>query len=191
MANFIPRQTVQWHLHEPPAIRRATLSLAAMAAIAGVLARLVRIGLLAAAERSAWFSLASFVVGTLVVLALATVHLGNYPVRHWLWRAPAFGLGAGLAEAATSWVLIRLGAEPLGSGYAALTDWGAIAAGALVRDTVVVALFAALLGGTVQVVRQLLLQRDHRAHTAAAIHRGHVQQQHAHEAAASKAPPLP
>ncbi len=175
MVAFFPRQTVEWRLEEPPVVRRLVLGLGAMAVVAGVVIRLYRLLMLNAGNgTSGWFLLATYAGETLILLALATAHLGNYPVKHWLWRAPLFGLCVGATEAAVSAALIAAGMERLGTDYAHGHDWASIAQSALLIDTLAVSVFAVILAGVVQAVRYALLKHEDRAHTAQAIHEDHV-----------------
>jgi hypothetical protein len=185
VARYFPRETVHWHLEEPRAFRKLTLSLPAMAFITGVLVRLIRVG---ASELSVswWGVFAGIALGAVVLLGLATAHLGNYPVKQWLWRAPVFGLAEGAAEAGVSALLIAMGVERLGSTRAHLSDWPSIATDTIIGSpglafvdgrVVMVSLFALVLAGVVQVVRYLLLRSENRDTTAVAIHEEHERQE--------------
>src|SRR6185437_13264488 len=50
-----------------------------------------------------------------LLLALATVYLGNHPVRQWIWRAPLFALAEWAVEAAMVAVLIQVRVERIGT----------------------------------------------------------------------------
>lgn len=172
MSNFFPRQTVVWKLQETPGFRRLTLSLVEMALVTGVLLRVYRAFVLANAPGDAWLYLGgSLALGVLFLCAMATLHLGNYPVRHWLWRAPAFAALVAAAEMAVSALLIALHREPYGTGRAALSDWPGLAATTMMMRFLVVCSFALVLAGVVQVVRRLLLAREQRTHTAEVVAR--------------------
>ncbi len=161
MPPFFPRHTVEWRIEEPTALRRLTLSLWAVAAVAGVLVRLVRWGGLSLAGAEDWWMIiGSLALGGVVLAGLATVHLGNFPVGQWMWRAPLFGLVAGVAEAGVSAVLLAAGLERIGSSAATWSDWPSMVATAVLWDIVTVSLFAAVLAITVQMVRTLLLPTD-------------------------------
>jgi hypothetical protein len=172
---FFPHETVEWRLEEPPALRRLSLNLFAMAALAGVLLRLWRVAVLTlvGADRPLLFVL-GVAVGVALVLGAATAHLGSYPVRHWVWRAPLFGLVLGAASLATSAALIALGIERSGTSLMGWSAWRGEIAWVLMRDTIAVSLFALLLGVVVQIVRRLLLRHERREHTLVAIHEEHV-----------------
>lgn len=149
-----------------------------MAVVAAIAIRAYRLLVLAYAG-GGWFLIASFAGGLIILLGLATAHLGNYPVRYWLWRAPLFGAVEAAAELVTSAVLIAAGIERMGSAYAHWHDWSADLIPTLVARVLAVCVFAALLAGVVQIVRYALLKREHREHTAVAIHRDH-ERHHAH-----------
>jgi hypothetical protein len=181
VARYFPRETVHWHLEEPRAFRKLTLSLPAMALITGVLVRLIRVA--ATGLTASWWGVfAGIALGAIVLLGLATAHLGNYPVKQWLWRAPVFGLAEGAAEAGVSALLIAIGVERLGSTRAHLSDWPSIATDTIIGTpglafidgrVVMVSLFALVLAGVVQIVRYLLLRHENRDTTAVAIHEEH------------------
>lgn len=170
MTSYFPRQTIAWKLEEPPAFRRLTLSLVEMAAITGVVLRLYRSLALTHGPNSALYFGGTLALGAVFLFGMVTVHLGNFTVRHWLWRAPAFALVEVAAEMLTSLLLIALHREPLGSGRAELSDWPAVAWRALESHLIAICLFALLLAGIVQLVRHALLRAEHREHTADAIH---------------------
>jgi hypothetical protein len=184
VARYFPRETVHWQLEEPRAFRKLTLSLPAMALITGILVRLIRVG--GGLSSSWWGVFAGIALGAIVLLGLATAHLGNYPVKQWLWRAPVFGLAEGAAEAGVSALLIAFGVERLGSTYAHLSDWPSLATDTIIGTpglgfvdgrVVMVSLFALVLAGVVQVVRYLLLRSENRDTTAVAISEEHERQE--------------
>ena len=187
MARYFPRDNVAWHLEEPRVLRKLTLSLPAMAVIAGLLVRLIRVGV-SGITISWWGVFGAIALGLIVLLTTATAHLGNYPVKQWLWRAPLFGLAEGAAEAGVSALLTVIGVERLGSTRAHLSDWPSMATDTIVGTPglafldgriVMVSLFALVLAGVVQVVRYLLLRSENRDHTAVAIHEEHERQEQA------------
>ena len=82
-----------------------------------------------AGPTSSWLYFgATLAFGALFVLGMATLHLGNFPLKHWLWRAPAFGALEAAAESLTSLGLIFAHREPIGSERAHPHDWLEIAA---------------------------------------------------------------
>lgn len=158
MAAFFPRHSVDWHLEEPPFIRRLTLSLAATAIVAGILVRLYRLAVLTYAPRNVWAFLLMAAGALVLMLGLATAHLGNFPVRHWLWRAPAFGAVEAAAFLATGALLIAAGVERVGTEMMHWHDWSADLLTVLLRHTITVSLFALLLAAVVQIVRRYLIR---------------------------------
>lgn len=164
MSNYFPRQTVAWKLEEPPAFRRLTLSLVEMALLTGVVLRLYRSLVLTHGSDSPLYFGVTIVVGLLFVFGMVSMHLGNYPVRHWLWRAPAFAALEFAGEMATSLVLIALHREPLGTSRAEWHDWPALAQGVLYTRVVAIVLFTLVLAAVVQTVRYFLLRVEHKDH---------------------------
>lgn len=164
MANYFPRQNVAWKMQETPAFRRLTLSLVEMAVVTGVLLRVYRALVRAYAGDASWMYLGGTIaLGVLVLCGVATLHLGNYPIRQWLWRAPAFAALEAAAEMVTSFALIALRRERIGSAAATYADWQELAAQTLLARVVVVVSFALVLAGVVQLVRWFLIRRDKRA----------------------------
>jgi len=158
VAAFFPRHSVDWHLEEPPFVRRLTLSLAATAVVAGILMRLYRLAVLTYSPRSIWAFLIMAAGGLVLVLGLATAHLGNFPVRNWLWRAPVFGAVEAAAFTATGAVLLAAGLERVGTEMMHWHDWSADLLTVFLRHTITVSLFALVLAGVVQVVRRYLIR---------------------------------
>jgi hypothetical protein len=171
MTPFFPQHTVEFRIEEPPAFRKFTMSIAEMAIVTGVLFRLYRALSMTMGPTGNWLYFGgTFVLGVLFILGMATLHLGNFPLHRWLWRAPVFAALEAAAEALTSFALILAHREPIGSERAHSHDWLEIAATTFVWRLVVVSLFALLLAGVVQFVRYMLLRREHRLHTAVAVH---------------------
>jgi hypothetical protein len=171
MTRFFPQHTVEWQ--EPRFFRRFSLLLLPMAVLGGVLSRIMRWGVMTSSGSNVLFVL-GIVLGIFILLGLATAHLGNFPVKHWMWRAPLFGFVAGLAESLTSALLLSLGLEHVGTGTAHWHDWfGSVGQLILIR-LLLVSFFAAILAAAVQLVRYALLKREHREHTARAIHEEHL-----------------
>ena len=171
MTNFFPRHTVAWKIEEPPAFRRLTLSLVEMAVLTGVVLRLVRSIVLTQGPSDSWLYLGgTFAVSAILLFGMATAHLGNYPISHWLWRAPVFALVEAAAELIVSLPLIAAGREPMGSSRATFADWPGMALQTTVTRLVAMIVFAAILASVVQLVRRLWLRHDHREHTAIAVH---------------------
>lgn len=174
MAEYFPRQTLTWKVEEPPAFRRLTLSLIEMALITGVILRLYRSLVLAHAADSWLYVGATAAFGALILFGMLAIHLANFPIRHWLWRAPAFAVLEVAAETVTSLALIALRREPDGTARAEMADWLPMATETLRTRTVFIILFALVLAGVVQAVRYALLRRERRDSTADRIHRSSV-----------------
>jgi hypothetical protein len=170
MANFFPHHTIEWKVEEPGAIRRFALSLPAMAVATGIVAHLYRWLVLSYGAMNWWFLLASIGGGLVLLLGLATAHLGNHTVRQWIWRAPLFAVVEGITEAALSALLIALGVERFGTDAAHWSDWPTLAFDALLWRTAAILAFTLLLAGVVQSVRFALLKHEHRSSTAVLIH---------------------
>jgi hypothetical protein len=170
--SYFPHTTTEWKkFEEPVAFRRFSMSIAEMAIVTGVLFRLYRALALTVGPTSSWMYFgATLALGALFVLGMATLHLGNFPLRHWLWRAPVFGAIEAAAESLTSLGLILAHREPMGSERAHVHDWLEIAARTFLWRLAVVCLFALVLAGVVQFVRYMLLRRENRVHTAVAVH---------------------
>ena len=168
---YFPRHTITWKVEEPPAVRKLTMSLVEMAVVTGVLLRLYRAVVLThGSHESFLYVTAAFALGAVFLFVMATLHLANHTVRQWLWRAPLFAVVEAAAEMATSLVLIAIHREPMGSARAEFHDWFSLASHVLFTRLVALVVFAALLAAIVQFVRTLLLRRQHRMHTARAIH---------------------
>jgi hypothetical protein len=171
MTPYFPRTTVEWKIEEPAAFRRFSMSIVEMAVVTGVLFRLYRALAMTAGPASSWaFIAGAFALGALFIFGMATLHLGNFPLRHWLWRAPLFGAIEAAAESITSLALILVRREPMGSERAHVHDWVEIAANTFFWRIIGVAVFALVLAGIVQFVRYMLLRRENRVHTAEAVH---------------------
>ena len=172
MSPFFPLTTVEFKIpEEPPAFRRFSMSIVEMALVTGLLFRLYRALAMTVGPTSNWMYFgATLAFGILFVLGMATLHLGNFPLKHWLWRAPVFGAIEAVAEALTSLALIFAHREPMGSERAHPHNWPEIAASTLLWRVVGVVLFALLLAGVVQLVRYTLLRRENRVHTAVRVH---------------------
>ena len=178
MTPYFPHHTVEWpKFDEPKAFRRFTQSLVEMAIITGVLFRLYRALAMTAGPAANWVYLAAaFGIGAAFIFGMATLHLGNFTLRKWVWRAPLFGAVEAAAESITSLALIVARREPMGSERASLGNWPEMAVSTLVWRVGSVIVFALVLAGVVQFVRYMLLRRENRVHTAVAVHDDMVKQ---------------
>ena len=165
MATFFPHVTGTFKLEEPPALRRFTMSPVAMGLSTGLIVRLYRMVTLSGGPTSMIYVGMAFVFGQMLILGLATVHLGNFTLRRWAYLAPVFAIAEVTAEVLVSLGLIAVGFERLGSRQAVFADWPGIALSTLLWRVLVIVLYAALLAGVVQLVRYLLLKRGNREHT--------------------------
>jgi hypothetical protein len=128
MPNYFPRQTVEWHLEEPAAFRRLSLSLVEMAVATGIVLRLLRAFAFTHGRASLLLTIGAVLLWGLILLGMATAHLANYPIQRWTWRAPLFALVETAGEMATSLLLITLGREAEGTARAHFHDWPSMAA---------------------------------------------------------------
>lgn len=166
MATFFPHVTGTFKLEQPPALRRFLMSPVAMGLFTGLIVRLYRALTLSMGSTSSMIYVGiAFVLGQMLILGLATLHLGNFTLRRWLYLAPVFAISEVIAEALVSLGLVAAGLERLGSRQAVFADWPGIAISTLAWRLVAIILYATLLAGVVQLVRYLLLKRGNREHT--------------------------
>jgi branched-subunit amino acid ABC-type transport system permease component len=171
MRGFFPLHTHVWKLPERTSFRGISMSTAEMAVITGVVLRVYRaLALSRSDEAGSLYLGGTFALGVILLFGMTTLHLGNYTVKHWLWRAPAFAVIEAIAESATSLGLIALHREPLGSARATFADWPGLARETFGWRVTAIALFTLLLAAVVQLVRYVLLKREHRGHTLEAVH---------------------
>ena len=159
MSTLFPKHTVQWHFEEPTVLRRFSLNLVEMAALTGVVLRLYR-ALVTTQSSGSWVWVAAFTGGILLLCAMATLHLANYPLQRWVWRAPAFVAVEVAAEAITSLALIALNREPTGTARAEFGDWLPMMLNALWTRAVIVLAWALVLAGVVWLVRHTILREE-------------------------------
>ena len=170
MRAFFPHTTSSWKAYEPTLLRRILLSVLATAGITGVVVRLLRMLALTRPPGDSWLTIVGLLALAVVVFfGMATLHLGNFTLRRWLWRAPAFALLETAAEMATSAVLIAAAVEPLGSGRAHFRDWPALAMRTGLERLAALAVFALVLAGVVQLVRYVMMRTEGR-HTPHSPH---------------------
>jgi len=159
MPSYFPHETVAWGTFEPGAFRKLTFSVVATAAVTGVVLRLYRAFVLTHGPSASWLYLGgAAAVAVVLFFGMATLHLGNYTVRRWLWRVPAFAAIEATAEMAVSAVLIAFGREPLGTGRAHFRDWWGMAGEVLAMRLVALTLLAIVLAGVVTLVRYAMLR---------------------------------
>jgi hypothetical protein len=103
---------------------------------------------------------------------MATIHLSRFPLRDWLWRAPAFAALEGVAEMFVSANLIWLHRESLGTGAASFHDWPGMATNTIVWRLATISIFAVLLAAVVKWVRFMLLRKEHSAWSEGTVKAG-------------------
>ncbi len=140
--------------------RRITLSLVTMAIVSGGLLRIYRTIVLEYGWSDRWSWIAgTFIAGAVFLFIMATLHLGNYPVKAWLWRAPMFAVIEALTEIAVSLAFTLMGIERIGSLPATIADWQTTSTRILFFRLVGIPVFALVLAAVSTVVRILLLPR--------------------------------
>jgi hypothetical protein len=154
MPTFFPRHTVDWHLEEPAAFRRLSLSLVEMALVTGVVLRLLRAFAFTHGRASLILSVGAVVLWGIILIGMASAHLANFPLQRWAWRAPLFAFVETAGEMITSLLLITLGREPDGTARAHFHDWPSMAARALLQSELTICLWMLLLAGIIILVRR-------------------------------------
>ena len=147
----------EWDLEEPAAFARIARSPVELALITGVVIRVFRAVVLTHGDVTTGYLFAALILGTLLLLGAATLHLGRFPVREWPWRAPLFAIFETAGEMAISLLLISVHREPWGTARAEFMDWQPMATGVLFWRLIAVCVWALLLGTTVQFVRGRVL----------------------------------
>ncbi len=160
MPSFFPQHTIEWHVEEPAAFRRLSLSLTEMALLTGIVLRLVR-ALAFTYGQGGWIYYGLlFLVWTLLLVGMTTAHLANFPVRAWAWRAPLFALVEVAGEMATSLLLIILRREPEGTARADFHDWPSMSLRALLQSELTICLWALVLAAAIVIVHRSGVARD-------------------------------
>lgn len=154
MSTLFPRHTVEWHLEEPAAFRRLSLSLVEMALLTGIVLRLLRALAFTHGHASPLLSIGAVLLWGIILVGMATAHLANYPLQRWAWRAPLFALVETAGEMAISAFLIWLGREPEGTARAHFNDWPSMAARSLLQSELTICLWMLLLAGVIILVRR-------------------------------------
>ena len=153
MSDFFPLQTSTMRIEEPKAFRRFSLSLVEMALITGVLVRVYRSVVLTHGSNTFWYIALTMTVWGVFMIFMATAHLANYPLHHWLWRAPAFAALEVVGEMTASLFLIWLGREPNGTVRAQFGDWPSMTMRAALYTGLIVVIWSLVLAGIVALVR--------------------------------------
>ncbi len=155
MPAFFPVKTSSFKLDEARAFRRLSYSVVEMAVVTAVVLRVYR-ALVLSLPGNVFFLGVSFAIGFVVLFGMVTLHLGNFTVRRWLWRAPLFALIEAAAESLTSLGLIAIHREPLGSARATFADWPGIVGAIFTWRLSAIVVFALILAGVVQMARVTL-----------------------------------
>ena len=155
------RHTSEQHVVQRQRLaRRISLSLPIMAVLAGAGLRIYRAIVLQYGWSDRWLWIAgTFIIGAVFLFLMATLHLGNYPVKSWVWRAPTFAVVEALTEIAVSLGLTLVGLEKVGSLTATFQDWQTTSVRILFFRLVGISLFALVLALVTTVVRIWLLPR--------------------------------
>lgn len=156
---FFPQDTLEWQALEPSVVRRLSLSLVIVAVVAGVTLRLYRLAIL---HVTGLVVILAVMGGLALLAAFVTLHLGNYPLRQWIWRAPLFALVQSAAAVMTSALFVAAGMERIGSTAMEWPQWRADILQTLLRNTVAVCAYALLLAAAVQIVRRWMIRRGAR-----------------------------
>jgi hypothetical protein len=151
--DLFPTHTATMRIEEPKAFRRFSLSLVEMALITGVLLRVYRSLVLTHGTNSFGYIAVTQAVAIVFMVFMATAHLANYPLHHWLWRAPAFAGLVVVGEMVSSLLLIWLGREPNGTVRASFADWPSMTMRATLYSGLIVTLWSLALAGIVALVR--------------------------------------
>lgn len=147
-------------MHRQALARRISLSLVLMAILAGAGLRIYRTIVLQYGWSDSWLWIAgTFIAGSAFLFIMATLHLGNFPVKSWLWRAPMFAVVEALTEISVSLALTLAGLEKVGSLTATFEDWQITSARILFFRLVGIPLFALVLALVSTLVRLVLLPR--------------------------------
>src|SRR5688572_20790376 len=160
MPVFFPVKTAAFKIDEARAFRRLSYSVVEMAVVTAVVLRVYRALALSVAGANVFFLGLSFGIGFVVLFGMVTLHLGNFTVRRWVWRAPLFGFIEAAAESLTSLGLIAIHREPFGSARATFADWRGIVGNIFTWRVSAIVLFALVPAAVVQVSRVTLAEEQ-------------------------------
>jgi hypothetical protein len=160
VSDFFPLHTATMRIEEPKAFRRFSISLVEMALITGVLVRVYRSLVLTHGTNSFGYIAATMTLALVFIIFMATAHLANFPLHHWLWRAPAFAGLEVAGEMVTSLFLIWLSREPNGTVRAHFSDWPAMTLRAVLYRGLIVVVWSLILAAIVQVVRTRFVKEE-------------------------------
>ena len=172
MAEFFPRHSTTWRLEQPKALRRLSLSLPQMALVTGIVIHLWRSYALTHGSPDSWAWVGgTFLVGAAFLFLMCAIHLANFTLRNWIWRAPLFAVLEAGTEIVMTLALTTLNLEPLGADRAEFSDWIPTGIRILLLRFGGIVLFALVLGLVVSVLRRIILVAEDRGHTVSAVHR--------------------
>jgi hypothetical protein len=163
MAKYFPRHTIEFHLEEPAALRRFTLSTWEMALVTGAALRLYRLVAIVHFSSTVIGVSLGLTVGIVVLLGMATAHVANFPLGQWLRRLALFATFEILAEMAMSVALIALGREPIGSVRAHYADLLPLLIRTAVSRGLILAAWGAILATAVQLVQSRVTPEESEA----------------------------
>jgi len=153
-------------IEERSLLRKLSLNVVVMALLTGASLRLYRAGILQFGWSNSWLWIAgTFLGGAAILFLLATLHLGNYPVRSWIWRAPLFAVIESAMEVSVSLGLTVLGLERIGSLTATMEDWQSSALKLAIVRILGIILFSLVLAFVSTLVRLVLVPRKHQRRT--------------------------
>ncbi|MBX3174018.1 MAG: hypothetical protein KF709_06365 [Gemmatimonadaceae bacterium] len=150
--------TIQ-QLDEPAFLRRVSLNLLSMALLTGAGLRLYRTAVLQFGWSDSWLWIAgTFIGGAVFLFLMATLHLGNYTLRSWWWRAPLFALVEAGTEILVSLGLTLFGLEVVGSDTATMEDWQSTSMRILFFRVAGITIFSVVLALVSTLVRLMLMR---------------------------------
>lgn len=156
MANFFPRQTLEFKFEEPKAFRRISFSLIEMAVITGILVRVYRVVVMTHGSNNWLYIGGTITLGVVFLLGMLTAHLSNYPLHQYPWRGPAFAGVEVVSEMMVSALLIAVGHEANGTVRAHWDDWVGLGLNALLFRGLAIVVWTLLLAGVIQIVRRVV-----------------------------------
>ena len=156
MANFFPRQTLEFKFEEPKAFRRISFSLVEMAVITGILVRVYRVIVITHGSNNWLYIGGTITLGVVFLLGMLTAHLANYPLHQYPWRGPAFALVEVVSEMTVSALLIAVGHEANGTVRAHWGDWVGLGLNALLFRGLAIVIWTLLLAAVIQIVRRVV-----------------------------------
>lgn len=158
-------------------MRRLSVSLPQMALVTGIVMRLWRSYALTHGSADSWAWVGgTFLVGAGFLCLMCAIHLANFTLRNWLWRAPLFAVLESGTEIIVSLALTTVNLEPLGAEMAELSDWLPTATRILFWRLGGLITFALVLGVVVSILRRLILVAEDRGHTVTAVQRASAEQ---------------